>query len=179
MKDEWLTPPWILRPLGIFDLDPCAPVERPWDTALQHFTLRENGLARRWSGRIWLNPPYGSETGKWLRRLAEHGNGIALIFARTETGDWFDHVWGKAAEILFIKGRLHFYHISGIPASGNSGAPSALIAYTLRKEMKLNFRLKPWFRESRFRLLRCWKNLFEQVRGKAFKEDREPLLLSI
>lgn len=129
LKDEWLTPPWILRPLGVFDLDPCAPVERPWDTALQHFTLRENGLARRWSGRVWLNPPYGSETGKWLRRLREHGNGIALIFARTETADWFDNVWGKAAEILFIKGRLHFYHISGIPASGNSGAPSALVAY--------------------------------------------------
>lgn len=128
-KDEWLTPPEIIQALGPFDLDPCAPCVRPWDMARQHFTLNENGLGRRWVGRVWLNPPYGSETGKWLGRLCEHGAGIALIFARTETADWFNHVWGKAAAILFIKGRLHFHHVSGIRAAANSGAPSALIAY--------------------------------------------------
>jgi hypothetical protein len=32
-SDEWLTPPGILKALGQFDLDPCAPVNRPWDTA--------------------------------------------------------------------------------------------------------------------------------------------------
>lgn len=31
--DEWLTPPEILRALGEFDLDPCAPVVRLWETA--------------------------------------------------------------------------------------------------------------------------------------------------
>lgn len=30
-KDEWLTPPGIIKSLGEFDLDPCAPVKRPWD----------------------------------------------------------------------------------------------------------------------------------------------------
>lgn len=30
LKDEWLTPPHILRALGPFDLDTCAPVNRPW-----------------------------------------------------------------------------------------------------------------------------------------------------
>lgn len=38
--DEWLTPPEILRALGAFDLDPCAPVVRPWETAAKHYTVR-------------------------------------------------------------------------------------------------------------------------------------------
>ncbi|WP_223160903.1 phage N-6-adenine-methyltransferase [Salinicola aestuarinus] len=84
-KDEWLTPPSILEALGSFDLDPCSPVERPWDTASEHLTLHDDGLSAAWRGRVWLNPPYGRETGLWLEKLAEHGDGIALVFARTET----------------------------------------------------------------------------------------------
>ena len=39
-KDEWLTPPHIIRALGEFDLDPCAPhiSRRPWNTAKRHYT---------------------------------------------------------------------------------------------------------------------------------------------
>lgn len=128
-KDEWLTPPEIIKALGEFDLDPCSPVKRPWPTALQHFTVEDNGLAQPWSGRVWLNPPYGTETGKWMQRIAEHGDGIALIFARTETETWFEWVWPKMAGILFLKGRLAFYHVDGHRARTNAGAPSALIAY--------------------------------------------------
>lgn len=128
-KDEWLTPPEIIRALGDFDLDPSAPEVRPWEMARRHYTWRDNGLLLPWAGRVWLNPPYGTECSKWLGRLAEHGNGCALVFARTETEMWFDHVWPKAAGILFLRGRLHFYHVSGKRADGNAGAPSALIAY--------------------------------------------------
>lgn len=35
-KNEWLTPPHILRRLGPFDLAPCAPINRPWNTAEHH-----------------------------------------------------------------------------------------------------------------------------------------------
>lgn len=128
-KDAWLTPPEILKALGPFDLDPCAPIERPWNMARSHITLKANGLVCAWHGRVWLNPPYGYETGRWLGRLVEHGNGIALIFARTETEDWMTHVWRSADAIMFLYGRLHFYHSNGDRARANSGAPSALIAY--------------------------------------------------
>ncbi|MGH8432526.1 MAG: DNA N-6-adenine-methyltransferase, partial [Solimonas sp.] len=84
-NDEWLTPPDILSRLGVFDMDPCAPVVRPWDTARRHYTIQDNGLAQVWAGRVWCNPPFGREAVKWLRRMAEHGDGIALIPARTET----------------------------------------------------------------------------------------------
>lgn len=131
IKDEWLTPPGLIRTLGEFDLDPCSPSPdvRPWDTARMHFCRKDDGLTRPWSGRVWLNPPYGRETGKWLSRLADHADGIALIFARTETDMFFRYVWNRASGILFLRGRLHFHHVDGSRASFNAGAPSCLIAY--------------------------------------------------
>lgn len=128
-NDEWLTPPEIISALGPFDLDPCAPVVRPWDTARKHFTVDDNGLIRQWHGRVWMNPPYGKETGRWLARLADHGNGIALVFARTETEMFFKHVFPKAQAICFLEGRLTFYTVSGAKGKYNGGGPSCLIAY--------------------------------------------------
>lgn len=66
--DEWLTPPEILRPLGAFDLDPCAPIMRPWDTAAKHLNVNDDGLRQPWHGRVWCNPPFGREAVKWLNR---------------------------------------------------------------------------------------------------------------
>jgi hypothetical protein len=128
-KDEWLTPPEILNALGEFDLDPCAPIKAPWNTAIKTFNMQTDGLKQDWFGRVWCNPPYGLEAAKWLNKLAKHGNGIALIFARTETRMFFDHVWNRADALLFIEGRLTFYHVSGEKASMNAGAPSVLVAY--------------------------------------------------
>ena len=131
LKDEWLTPPYIIKALGLFDLDPCAPHEsrRPWDMASRHYSAEDDGLNQPWEGRVWCNPPYGLEAAKWLDRLANHGNGIALIFARTETAMFFEHVWGKADAVLFLRGRLHFHHVDGARAAANAGAPSVLVAY--------------------------------------------------
>lgn len=126
--DEWLTPPTLIESLGRFDLDPCAPINRPWDTAAKHFTIEDDGLRQEWSGRVWMNPPY-AHVATWLARLAEHGTGTALIFARTETRTWFEHVWPKASGVLFVRGRLHFHMSNGVRAKANAGAPSALIAY--------------------------------------------------
>ncbi|WP_439586953.1 DNA N-6-adenine-methyltransferase [Hydrogenophaga sp.] len=128
-KDEWLTPPEILERLGAFDLDPCAPVNRPWPTAARHLTIEDDGLAHLWHGRVWCNPPFGKEAVKWLRRMAKHGNGVALIPARTETAMFYECVWGVAHSVLFIRGRPHFHHVSGERASFNSGAPICLVAY--------------------------------------------------
>jgi hypothetical protein len=128
-KDEWLTPPELLAALGAFDLDPCSPVKRPWPTAAAHYTVLDNGLKKPWAGRVWCNPPYGDKAAVWLARCADHGDAIALIFARTETRMFAEHVWPKATGILFIEGRLHFHHVDGRRASANSGAPSVLIAY--------------------------------------------------
>lgn len=143
MKDEWLTPPEIVKELGEFDLDPCSPITRPWDTARSHYTVHDDGLAQPWNGRVWLNPPYGREAAEWLNKLSIHGNGIALIFARTETEMFFDHVWTKANALLFFKGRLYFHHVNGDRAKANAGAPSVLIAYG-SDNVKALERVKHW-----------------------------------
>ena len=129
-KEEWLTPPWILQALGKFDLDPCAPVKRPWEIAKQHFTIHDNGLIRPWHGRVFCNPPYGTQTPRWMQRMSEHtGGGIALIFVRTETATFFPWIWDKAHGFMFIKKRLSFYTTEG-NEGGTAGAPSMLISYS-------------------------------------------------
>ena len=143
-NDEWLTPPEILAGLGTFDLDPCAPISRPWETAKVHYTAQDDGLSKEWAGRVWCNPPFGREAVKWLRRMRDHGNGIALIPARTETAMFYETVWGFASGVLFIKGRPHFHFVCGKRAMFNSGAPIALIAYgssnlSVLKESGLGF----------------------------------------
>lgn len=127
-QDEWLTPPGVLAALGPFDLDPCAPRSRPWPTAERHYTVEDNGLVQPWTGIVWLNPPYSSAE-KWLARIADHGNGIALLFARTETALFHKFVWPRAALLLFLRGRLHFHYVDGRRATANAGAPSVLVAY--------------------------------------------------
>ena len=112
---DWETPPYILTALGDFDDDPCRP-----DSI--------EGFMRPWRGRVWLNPPYNRDIGMWLEKLADHGNGIALIFARTETRAFQRYVWDRANALLFLSGRLKFFR-DGREAKANSGAPSVLIAY--------------------------------------------------
>jgi hypothetical protein len=93
---------------------------------------REDGpLQRPWFGRVWLNPPFGPKpvVTAFMRRLADHGKGTALLFARTETELFFETVWDRATALLFLKSRPHFHHQDGRRAGANSGAPVVLIAY--------------------------------------------------
>lgn len=136
--DEWLTPPALIEKLGPFDLDPATPFDMPWATAAERYSVDDDGLSAPWHGRVWLNPPY-SHIGPWMARLAEHGDGIALVFARTDTQWWFDSVWGRASGLLFMRGRVTFYRPDGTMgnAGHNSGGPSVLIAYGAKNAVRL------------------------------------------
>ena len=134
ITDTWLTPLSIITALGgseSFDLDPCG--FPGWTTAQRSICLPDDGLAADWTGRVWLNPPYGREAAYWLARLAEHaeegGSGTALIFARTETAGFDAQVWRRASAVLFLAGRLTFHRPDGTLPKANSGAPSVLVAY--------------------------------------------------
>lgn len=67
--DEWYTPIEIVNALGVFDLDPCAPVNPLWRTATQMYNKNDNGLLKDWKGRVWLNPPYSRPL---IEQLAEN-----------------------------------------------------------------------------------------------------------
>jgi phage N-6-adenine-methyltransferase len=111
---EWYTPKHIVtavtRALGAIDLDPCADPDKAIKAAT-HFTAKDDGLTKKWSGRVYMNPPYGDVIGEWTRKLlTEYTSGrvsaaIALVPARTDT-KWFDPLFKHP--ICFISGRLHF-----------------------------------------------------------------------
>lgn len=128
-ETRWLTPRHLVEPLGRFDLDPCGAPGH--ELAARTFLLEngDDGLRDEWSGRVWLNPPYGKEAEPFLAKMAEHNNGTALIFARTETQTWHRIIWPNASAILFLTGRVTFLDAAGVPAKANSGAPSCLVAF--------------------------------------------------
>lgn len=126
-SQDWITPVSIITDLGPFDLDPCASKTQPWFCANHQFT--RDGLTRPWEGFVWLNPPFDRyKVGHWIKRLADHGTGIALVHARTEA-EWFEPIWKSASAIGFLKNRLYFHYPDGRRAEANSGAPAVLAAF--------------------------------------------------
>lgn len=121
--NTWLTPLTLIRALGEFDLDPCAFPGHP--TAKSTITLPNDGLKIAWSGRVWLNPPYGKEQQAWISKLQLHGNGIALIFARLET-KWIQPFLEKG--FFQIEGRLSFLN-EKFETDSNAGVGSILIPF--------------------------------------------------
>lgn len=110
--DNWATPQDFFDKLNrIFDftLDPCASDSN--HKAEKYFTIEDNGLEQSWDGeRTFMNPPYGREIGKWVKKASEQKGGLAvcLVPARTDTKWWHDYVVGGGATIWYLRGRLKF-----------------------------------------------------------------------
>jgi hypothetical protein len=90
--------------------------------------IHTDGLNSEWEGIVFLNPPYGKYTPWWLRKMHEHRNGIALVFARTDCA-WFHDCCTKADAILFIQRRVEFVDGLGITNNNSAGGGSMLIAW--------------------------------------------------
>ncbi len=128
---EWYTPAWIFNSLDItFDLDPASPYDMETHVpAAKKYTIFDNGLTKPWHGRVWLNPPYCSQISLWMNRMIDHGNGIALVFCRTDAR-WCQAAMKKANAILFLAGRVEF-----VPGKENqhkknrAGAASVMFAF--------------------------------------------------
>lgn len=128
---EWYTPGWVFAAIGLtFDLDPCSPLAgpNPHVPAKRFYTAREDGLTQPWAGCVWLNPPYGEETPKWVGKLAEHGDGMALVFARTDT-QWGQAALRRSTAACFIAGRVPFIPGDDRREVSSPAAPSMLLAY--------------------------------------------------
>lgn len=127
--DEWYTPKSIIDALGQFDLDPCAPECPLFDTAKTMYNKNDNGLSKEWFGRVWLNPPYSRPLiEQFVKKMADHGNGIALLFNRCDNKMFHDIIFEKATAIKFLRKRIRFLRPDGSP--GNSpGCGSVLIAF--------------------------------------------------
>lgn len=129
--DEWATPPELLRPLadavGGFDLDPCSGAERK-SIASDTYTKADDGLAQKWFGAVWMNPPY-SEIADWMEKASTEvrreqvDSVIALVPARTST-QWFHNYAAEASAIAFVEGRLQFGD-----ADNSAPFPSAVVVF--------------------------------------------------
>lgn len=88
--------------------------------------LRKNGGGGL---RVWLNPPYSQPLmTQFCEKLAEHGNGIALLFGRTGNKVFQETMLVKADAVLFLRKRIKFYRPSGEQA-GSGGCDSVLFAF--------------------------------------------------
>ena len=99
---HWATPSDVYADLNrefCFDFDPCP------------LRSESDGLSAAWGKSTFVNPPYGREIGKWLRKGFEEwqsGNTVVfLIPSRTDTKWWHEYCM-KATEIRYVRGRLKF-----------------------------------------------------------------------
>lgn len=111
--DEWETPQWLFDELNKefnFTTDVCANEQNK--KCRYYFNKSNDGLSIAWTGTCWMNPPYGRNIGKWVKKAySEFKRGVpcvvCLLPARTDTRWFHDYILDKA-EIRYIKGRLKF-----------------------------------------------------------------------
>ncbi len=73
---EWATPQDFFERLNAefaFQLDVCATPDKA--KCRRFFSPEDDGLAQNWRGVCWMNPPYGREIGKWVRKAYDASRG--------------------------------------------------------------------------------------------------------
>ena len=126
-KLDWETPLELFEALDRefgFDLDVCATADNA--KCARYYTPEQDGLKQRWEGVCWMNPPYGRDIGKWIRKAYEESlrgaTVVCLVPSRTDTSWWHDYC--LKGEIRYIRGRLRF---GG--ARANAPFPSAIVIF--------------------------------------------------
>jgi phage N-6-adenine-methyltransferase len=126
-SDLWATPQDFFNKYNDvynFEIDVCANFQNA--KCKIYFDIEQNGLNQEWIGRCWMNPPYGRDIGKWMKKAYESSLlgavVVCLVPSRTDTKWWHDYA--MKGNIEFIKGRLKF-------GGHNNSAPfpSAIVVF--------------------------------------------------
>ena len=138
-SNEYYTPPKYIEAarelMGGIDVDPasCKAAQRTVKAGV-YYTKDDDGLIKKWTGRVWLNPPYGkiknkSNQGYWGQQLlsrfktGEVSEGVLLV--RAAVGyRWFELLW-DAMPVCFVRERISFVRKDGSSA-GQSKQGSVL-----------------------------------------------------
>jgi phage N-6-adenine-methyltransferase len=140
--DLWSTPQDFFDALNAefnFTLDVCATAENA--KCPKFYTKEDDGLSQPWwfygtnagreHGAAFVNPPYGKEIGRWVKKASEEAQPgftiVALLPARTDT-KWFQDYVLPYAELRWVRGRLKF---GG--AKNSAPFPSVVAIYRGRK----------------------------------------------
>ncbi len=97
--NEWYTPVAYLQSvrefLGEIDLDPASnAIANETVQAKEIYTANDNGLGLPWNGRVFVNPPYGVESGQSLA-----GQFCAKAIE--------EHAVGNASEVIILVNSVH------------------------------------------------------------------------
>ena len=132
---EWETPQLFFDALNAkhhFDVDVCATANNA--KCERYYTKEQDGLSQQWKGVCWMNPPYGREIGKWMRKAYESSlygaTVVCLVPARTDTAWWHDYA--MKGEVEFVRGRLKF---GGSKA--NAPFPSAIVTFWAARDVEV------------------------------------------
>jgi phage N-6-adenine-methyltransferase len=146
MKFDWETPPDFFAPLHAefdFTLDVCARADNA--KCARFFSPDDDGLAQDWGGEVcWMNPPYGTAIGHWMRKAWEASQRgatvVCLVPSRTDTRWWHDYA--MQGEIRFLRGRIRFLAggVEATHATRKGGTPApfpcALIVFRPAQEAR-------------------------------------------
>ena len=117
---EWATPQELFDELNAefqFTLDPCCTPQNA--KCAKHYTAQDNGLTQDWGReRVWMNPPYGREIGRWVEKAVMAAQRGALVVCllpfRADTRWW--HQYCTHGEVRLMRGRIKF-------GAAKTGAP--------------------------------------------------------
>jgi hypothetical protein len=129
--------------LGHIGLDPATSLAAQETVgADNYYTVRDDGLERRWGGRVWLNPPY-SLMSRFVEKLVGEyraGSVKAAILLSSNGNDaaWFHHAAESATTICFNKVRIKF--IDGNEPGSERSSPRSGSAFLYFGPDALRFR---------------------------------------
>jgi len=140
-KKDWETPQKLFDQLnkefGPFDFDAAASINNAkcevfLSPELDYDALKmdwKNGVVSVDKPKIWLNPPYGREIGRWVKKAYEESlrgcTVVALLPSRTDTRYFHDYIYKKqGVEIRFLRGRLRF-----VGATSSAPFPSMVVIF--------------------------------------------------
>ena len=113
---EWNTPPAVIEAardcMGGIDLDPASnEIAQKLVQAKRYYTEKDDGLAQRWTGRVWLNPPYrGGMLSRFIDKLIASPKVQQAVVL---TGPYHDTKHGQALTVAsnclcLVAGRIKF-----------------------------------------------------------------------
>ncbi len=167
--EEWETPKYVFSALTNefqFQVDVCATSENT--KCKVYFDKSVDGLKREWSPfRCWMNPPYGKNISKWMKKAFEESQRgalvVCLIPSRTDTKWWHDWVM-RASEIRFISGRISF-------GDGKQSAPFPSCVVIYYPELDSPYKLSvPVIKSVRFDKITHKMHVIRSGEGSNFDE---------
>ena len=108
--------------MGSITLDPATCETAQANVKAKRFyTAEDDGLSKKWTGNVWLNPPYSKDCiGLFADKLVSESRrleqAVVLVNNATDTV-WFHQIASVASAVCFLRGRVKFLDKTGKPAN--------------------------------------------------------------